>query len=216
MGILSYLRHLQSDQIEAVSRVAARAFQEDPLFKYYYPDSTERKSKAITKCKHLILLGIMSGEVHITSSNFEGVAVWAPYGIKDQKRDNQSKEIIRRYRRTKREIFSEEKYQQNAIIFNSLHKEHANFPHWELIMIAVDSLHQGNGYASMLLRPKLRELDKQNLHCYVNIHNENNVALYEHFGFKLVGEIRVPNSNVISYGMLRNKKQSSESKSHFL
>ena len=53
MGILSHLRHLQNDQIEAVSRVAARAFQEDPLFKYYYPNIIERKIKAVTKCEML-------------------------------------------------------------------------------------------------------------------------------------------------------------------
>jgi len=52
------------------------------------------------------------------------------------------------------------------------------------------------------------EIDKQNLPCYLNTQNVNNVSLYEHFGFELVGEIKVPNSNVNYYGMLRNKKKS--------
>jgi predicted GNAT family N-acyltransferase len=58
-----------------------------------------------------------------------------------------------------------------------------------------------------LIRSKLREIDKQNLPCYLQTQNENNVSLYEHFGFKFVGEKKFPNSNVYSYGMLRNKKK---------
>jgi len=211
MSKLNHLKRLQNDQIGAASRVAARAFQNDPLFVYCFPDLDERKIKAVIHCEYMILLGILSGEVFTTSSNIEGVAVWHAYDIKDQKIGKQSKEIIRRLRRVKRENFSDrlfaEKYSINAEIYNSLHNEHTKFPHWELIMITVDPLHQGEGYASMLLRPKLREFDKQNLPCYLNAQNENNVSFYEHFGFELVGKTKVPNSNFYHHGMLRNKKK---------
>ena len=46
-----HLKRLQEDQIEAASRVAARAFQDDPLFVYYYPDPIERKIKSVTRCE---------------------------------------------------------------------------------------------------------------------------------------------------------------------
>ena len=211
MSILSHLKRLQKDQIEAASRVAARAFQNDPLSVYYYPDPIERKIKTVTKCEYLILLGIISGEVYITSSDIQGIAVWNTYGIKDQTIGKQSKEIIRKLRKVKRKMFSDrlfsEKYGITSEIYNSLHNKHANFPHWDFMMLTVDPLHQGKGYASMLIKPKLREIDKQNLPCYLETQNENNVSLYEHFGFELVGEIKVPNSNVNCYGMLRNKKK---------
>ncbi len=210
MSKLNHLKRLQNDQIEAASRVAARAFYDDPLFVYCFPDLNERKIKAVTHCEYMILLGILSGEVFITSSNIEGVAVWHAYDIKDQKIEKQSKEIIRRLRRVKRENFSDrlfaEKFSIYAEINISLHNEHVNFPHWYFIMLAVDPLQQGKGHGSMLIRAKLRELDKQNLPCYLDTQNENNVSLYEHFGFELVGEVKVPDSNVKFYGMLRNKK----------
>ena len=211
MSKLNHLKRLQNDQIEAASRVAARAFQNDPLSVYYYPDPIERKIKTVTKCEYLILLGIISGEVYITSSDIQGIAVWNPYGIKDQTISKQSKEIIRKLRKVKRKMFSDrlfsEKYGITSEIFISLHNEHANFPHWHFTMLTVDPLHPGKGYASMLIKPKLREIDKQNLPCFLETQNENNVSLYEHFGFELVGEIKVPNSNVNYYGMLRNKKK---------
>ena len=58
----------------------------------------------------------------------------------------------------------------------------------------------------MLIRTKLRELDERNLPCYVITQNENNISLYEHFEFLLIGNTNVPNSNINYYGMLRNKK----------
>ena len=210
MSILSHLKRLQNDQIEAASRVAARAFQDDPLSVYYYPDPIERKKKTVIRCEYMILLGILSGEVYTTSNDIEGISIWHTYDIKDQKIGKQSKEIIRRLRRVKRKMFSDhlfaEKYSIVSEIYNSFHNKYANFPNWDLIMITVDPLHQGTGYASMLIKPKLKEIDKQNLPCYLETQNENNVSLYEHFGFELVGEIKVPNSNVNYYGMLRNKK----------
>ncbi|MFX1374592.1 MAG: hypothetical protein ACFFA0_02160 [Promethearchaeota archaeon] len=42
------------------------------------------------------MTGIVSGEVYITSSNIEGVAVWHPYRIKNQIINRKSKEFRNR------------------------------------------------------------------------------------------------------------------------
>ncbi len=211
MSELNLLKRLPEDQIEAASRVAARALHDDPLSIYCYPDPIEKKIKSVIQCETLIILGILSGEVYTISGDIQSVAVWNPYRITDLKISKQSKEIIRKLRKLRREMPSDrlftERYGIVTEIFNSLHNEHANFPHWYLTIIAVDPLHQGKGYASMLLRAKLREIDKQNVPCYLNTQNENNVPLYEHFGFELVGKTKVTNSNFYYHGMLRNKKK---------
>ena len=212
MSELNHLKRLQIDQIIKASEVTARAFYDDPAFVYCFPDPIERKIKSVTFCEYLILLGMLSGEVYITSSDIEGIAVWHAYNIKDQKIVKQSKEVVRRMRRVKRKNYSDplfvERYSINAKIINSLHDEYANFPNWELVIIGVDPPLQGKKYGGRLIKEKLRELDKQNLPCYVNTQNEKNVSLYEHFGFELVGKAKVPNSNVYHYGLLRNKKKS--------
>ncbi len=210
MSILNHLKRLQNDQIEEASRVAARAFQNDPLTAYYYPDPIERKIKTVIWCEYMILLGILSGEVYTTSNDIEGVIVWNAFRIKDQTIGKQSKEIIRKLRKVKREFFSDslflERYGIVSQIHESFHKKYANFPHIGLTMFVVDPLYQGKGYANILIKPKLIELDKQNLPCYLDTQNKKNVSFYKHFGFELVGEIMVPNSNVNFYGMLRKKK----------
>ena len=85
MGELYQLKRLHEDQIEDASRVLGRAFQDDPLFVYCIPDPIEREIKTANHCEWLILLGIINGEVYTSSSNIEGVAIWHPYNIKDQK-----------------------------------------------------------------------------------------------------------------------------------
>ena len=108
-------------------------------------------------------------------------------------------------------MFSDPQYTEKFVIiseiFNSLRNEYAKFSHWYLALIAVDPLHQGKGYASRLIKAKLREIDKQNLPCYLNAQNQDNLSLYEHFGFELVGKTKVPNSNFYYHGMLRKKKK---------
>lgn len=211
MTELYHLKYLPENKIEAACKVAARAMQDDPIFVKFYPDPIERAHKNFIRCKNMILVGILSGEVYITSNNIEGISVWNPHEIKDWTIGKQSKEILRESRKVRREIYSDREYairtSTSMQIFNSLKDEYANFPHWYLTFIGVDPVHQGKGYASMLLRAKLSELDKQRLPCYLNTQNEEILPIYEHFGFKLVGKKQVPNTDIYYYGMLRNKKK---------
>jgi len=205
------LKRLSEDQAKAASEVAARAFQDDPYLAYYFPNPIERKIKSAILCEYTILRVILSGEVFITSSDIEGVAVWHAYEIKDQKIGKQSKEIIRRIRKVRREVFSDslflERYGIITEKWDLLRNKHANFPLWELDIIAVDPIHQGKGYGSKLLRMKLSELDKLNSPCYLSTLNERNIEFFEHFGFEIVDKVVIPNSELKLRAMIRKKKK---------
>ncbi len=90
----------------------------------------------------MILVGFLSREVYITSSDIEGVAVWNPHEIKDWRIGKQSKEIIRETRKVRRELYSDpesaNRTSASMEIFNSLQNDQANFPHWYLTLITVD------------------------------------------------------------------------------
>lgn len=210
MSELYHLKRLNEDQIEEASGVLARAFQDDPLFAYLYPDPIERKIRSVTYCEFVILNGILYLDVYITSNDIEGIALWRAYNIKDQKIEIQSKEIKRRMRKVKRESFSDRLFNERYGVFTEVtsffENKHANFPHWELFIIGVDPIHQGKGYASKLLRMKLAEIDKQNLPCYLHTENERNIKLYEHFGFEIVDHASIPNSELKAWAMIRKKK----------
>ena len=78
--------------------------------------------------------------------------------------------------------------------------------HWFLQAIGVSPQYQGKGYASKLLRPMLLRIDKEGLPCYLETLEEQNVRLYEHFGFKVIEESNVPNTNLTNWAMLRDIK----------
>ncbi|MFX1500585.1 MAG: GNAT family N-acetyltransferase [Promethearchaeota archaeon] len=211
MAELYHLERLREDQIEEASRVLGRAFQDDPAFIYIFPDPIEGNARIVNHCELMILTGIISGEVYITSSDIEGVAVWHPHRIKDHIINKPSKEIKQRLRKTSRINVKDPIYMERNGIFaeivNSIQNEHANFPHWYLNIIGVDPIHQGKGYGSKLIKMKLAEIDEQNLPCYLHTEKERNVKIYEHFGFEVIDHAKIPNSELESWSMIRKKKK---------
>ncbi|MFX0002797.1 MAG: GNAT family N-acetyltransferase [Candidatus Hodarchaeota archaeon] len=207
MSELHQVQRLREDQVEIASKVLAQAFQDDPLFVYLYPDPIKRKIGSVIHCEFLILTGILYMEGYITSNDIEGIALWRAYNIKDHKIEIESKEIKRRVRKVKKENFSDPLFVERYGIFTEVQSyfenKYANFPHWELMIIGVDPIHQGKGYGSKLLRMKLVEIDKQNLSCYLHTENERNVGFYEHFGFELIDKKKVPNADFYFHAMLR-------------
>ncbi len=77
-------------------------------------------------------------------------------------------------------------------------------PHWYLGLLAVDPRHQGQGHASALLRPVLGRLESERLPCYLETHRQENVSLYEHFGFRVLETVELPGSSVRQWCMLKN------------
>ena len=67
----------------------------------------------------------------------------------------------------------------------------------------VDPGCRGRGYRSLLIRAKLAELDKQNVPCYLETMKEKNVSIYRHFGFEVVEEGIIPDTDVPMWAMLR-------------
>jgi ribosomal protein S18 acetylase RimI-like enzyme len=76
-------------------------------------------------------------------------------------------------------------------------------PHWYLFIIGVDPDFLGRGYASQLIKPMLTRIDREQLQCYLDTKNEENVGLYQRFGFKILKEYQIPGSNVRNWSMLR-------------
>ena len=87
---------------------------------------------------------------------------------------------------------------------DAVHSRLAPFKHWFLQAIGVDSQFQGRGYASRLLRPMLSRIDEEGLPCYLETLEEQNISLYEHFGFKVIEESGVPDSCLTNWAMWRD------------
>jgi ribosomal protein S18 acetylase RimI-like enzyme len=75
-----------------------------------------------------------------------------------------------------------------AHIDGYMRKKHLRRPHYYLFMIGVDPAEQGKGHGGLLLR-RLNELaDSARIECYLETDRQENVALYERFGYQVTTE----------------------------
>ena len=74
--------------------------------------------------------------------------------------------------------------------FETYHPEDA----WYLAFIAVDPAKQGQGIGSFLLKEALKMIDKKGDRAYLEASNERNKALYERYGFEMIGKVQTEDS----------------------
>ena len=200
------LIHLDKAQIKPAAEMLARAFQDDQLYTYFFPNLIERKTKLHVFFEGSLRYGIVYGEVYTTSSNLEGVAFWLPsekgFTIWRMIRSGFLSLLLRSGKKVISKMMAFSDYA------SPIHKSHTPFRHWYLMYIGVESMFQGKGYASALIKPMLTRIDQEYLPCFLETQNEKNVHIYQNFGFKVVEVGTIPGTNINHWAMLRDKKNS--------
>ena len=199
---LSGLIRLEKSQLRPAAEMVARAFQDNPLSVYFFPDASERKDKLPYLFQFMITYGLLYGEAYATSPNLEGVAVWLPSKkVRMTRRGDIGSEGLSRLFKVERETAAKWKSFDDYVA--SLHKRHVPFRHWYLQLLGVDPAYQGKGYSGALLKAMFTRIDKEHLPCFLEADEEGNVSLYQHYGFEVVEEGVVPGSEVTIWAMLR-------------
>ena len=182
------------------SFTAARAFADDPKTVYFIPSAIKRTNLHYAFEYFLRTAVYGHEEAYTTSPNCEGVAIWSHSKKKvpfwAPVKANPLPSLRCGWR------FISGQMTANRLSME-IKKQYAPPRHMYLALLAVDPAHHGKGYASALLKPMLSRLDKDNLPAYLETQNMKNVAMYQHFGFKLVHETVMPNTTLPIYCMLR-------------
>lgn len=87
-----------------------------------------------------------------------------------------------------------------------LKKELTGHNDWYLFNLSVKKDAQGKGIATKLLTPMLQFCDEERTVAYLETNKDENVAIYQHYGFDLMSEGLVPTSSVRHYAMVRRPK----------
>ena len=193
---LTGLVRLAKAQIKRASEVLARSFQDNPLTTYWIPDEAERKSMLHYIHESALRYAVLDGEVYATSPALEGVALWLL-----PEKAGEPPPSMSTTRKVKSDVWK--RVIHSSDFASLIHKRHTRFPHWYLWIIGVDPKFQGKGYASALLRPMLARIDQEHLPCYLETETEKNVPLYQHYGFEIIEETVIPDSEVSHWSMLR-------------
>jgi ribosomal protein S18 acetylase RimI-like enzyme len=193
---------LEKAHIKRASLMLTRAFADDQMNAYAYSDTAEREAKMPYRFEVILRYSLRYGRAYATSPQLEGVAVWLrsetaslPFwrlvlsGALVSKL-KVGKEVSRRTK-------------QLLGYIGAKHKELVPGSHWYLRLLGVDPEFQGKGHASRLIRVMLPKVDEEGLPCYLETDTERNVAVYEHFGFKVIEEFVVPETTVKFWAMLR-------------
>ena len=201
------LVRLDKSQVKSAANVLARAFQDDPIFAYVFPNASERMDRLPHILRMFVHHGVLYGEVYATSPNLEGITVWLP----SEKADMSPWRMVRsgifsmmlkmiKEGISKKEIGRAWRYTKYA---TAMHKRLAPFRHWYLQFIGVAPEFQGKGYAGFLLKPMFARMDREHLHCYLATQNQQVVSIYQHYGFRVIEEGTIPGTEITHWAMLR-------------
>jgi hypothetical protein len=183
--------------------MVAEAMAADPLQVAFAPDAARRRRVTRAMYSLVIRRAILQGNAFAPPGGTDAIALWEPPSgagpepvaplIGDGLRVLGAAGPARAWAMARFFRFS-----------LTLHHRHAPGPHWYLALVAVHPRRQGTGLAGALLRPVLSAIEARGLPCYLETHAERNVALYEHYGFRVAEVALDPTTGVRQWCMLRS------------
>lgn len=175
--------------IGALSKVLARAFHDDPVMRWMFPDERTRRRRlprlfaALTRHHHLSRGGV---EVAAHTDGIGAVALWDPPGTWQESRAEWLRSgpamLLAMGAAVRRGMIADE----------LMKKHHPEEPHWYLAIIGSDPTVRGGGYGQALMHSRLDRCDAEHAPAYLESSNPVNVPYYQRFGFEVTGEVELP------------------------
>ncbi len=196
-----YLVKVNINDLEKASLIFANAMFKDPLHAYFFPNEDSRYIKLTRLYKFKLKLDFNS--LYTTSNSLEGFVLWK--GSKKNKFQFSIFDLLRGVILILsigiNPVIKMVQYQK---WITRLHKLYLKKSYCCLDVIVIDPSFQGKGFSSILIKPKLLALSLNNEIAFLETQNKHNVEVYEHFGFKLIYQEKLPKTEIISYGMIKS------------
>lgn len=182
---MTSVRNAVATDVPALVETLARAFDDDPVSCYIFPDP-ERRPRGLRRFFRLQLRHayLPRGEVYTTEER-RGAALWlTPDSPRPGLRDlvNQLPMVPLLGRRLV----------PTLELIGILERRHPRGRHYYLATLGTDPDWQGRGIGSALLQPVLSRCDEEGIPAYLESSKERNVPFYRRHGFEVRGEVRVP------------------------
>jgi GNAT superfamily N-acetyltransferase len=201
---LDNLVPLTKAQLKPAAEMVARAFRDEPLGVYLFPDLAEREKKLPGIFRSRLIYGLLYGGA-VVFPNLEGVVVWVP--------SERSHRTLWRDIRSGRTamLFSlgrkaRARWKALGAYVGAMKKRHVPAAYCYGLLLAVDPAYQGQGYGGALLKAVLAEADREHRPCYLETLSQRDVSFFEHFGFSVVEEGLLPGTELKLWAMMREKK----------
>ena len=195
-----FVRPATSADVKVLAAVLARAFYDDPPLTWLLPDPATRLGR-VTRM-FATVIGIESlryGGVDVACDGEKilGGAIWLPPGHRRAGFREQIQAVPHHVRALAAALGRAARYGR------ALEGAHPKEPHWYLKAIGIDPAWQGLGLASPLLRSRLNRCDRYGQPAYLEAGKPDGVSLYEHFGFRRIGDLGMPEGAPLMAAMWR-------------
>ncbi|MFC0600409.1 GNAT family N-acetyltransferase [Streptomyces palmae] len=191
------------EHVGELSAVLARAFHEDPVMSWIFPDPEVRR-RALPKVFSTMLRHqhLRHGASEFTtdgSGRITGGALWDPPGHWKEPAWRELLALPSYIRASGRGSA------RAAAFMGAMQKIHPAEPHWYLSIVGTDPdpRVRGQGSGTALLRSRLDRCDEAGLPAYLESTNPVNVTYYERFGFTVVQEVTAPRGGPVISTMWR-------------
>jgi hypothetical protein len=184
---------------ESVGAVLARAFQEDPVMSWLFPDAPDRRLRLLrffvnsverVNRGHRLIFGV---------NDLHSAALWDPPGtwrltLWDQIRLAPAMLSTFGFR-----IFLVLK------MLAQLERHHLAEPHYYLFAIGTEPELQCQHLGTTLMTPMLERCDREGLPAYLESSNPRNEPFYRRLGFAVTGEVQLPANEAPSIKLMRRE-----------
>ena len=178
---------LREQDLPSAAQALSRAFHDDPLQSYVFPDPAERIARSPAHFTPLLRYGLLFGEVLTNGGECAGAAVWLgpnAWEVTPERAEAAGLDVL------PQEIgqAAAERFLTALTSIEPCHRSDVPPAHWYVMVVGVAPEARGLGLGRALLQPIMDRADSSGLPCYLETAQPDNVAFYEHLGFQRIVE----------------------------
>ena len=178
------VRLARRDDFGPLAEMLARAFYDDPVTSWFYPDAGRRMRHA-RRFFAIRQRQLADQELIYTTPELSGAALWAGPG---------------RWREDLRQSLMLlpmlpvllPRIVRSTHAVREIERRHPVRPHYYLSVLGTEPQQQGGGIGSALLGPVLQRCDTDGVGAYLESSKESNVDFYVRHGFSVTERIELP------------------------
>jgi ribosomal protein S18 acetylase RimI-like enzyme len=192
------VRKARADEIAPLSQVLARAFEDDPVSAWVFPNSADRLRRMELMYRLMAVPDALGEDECYTTGDYAGVALWAPAG-KAKPGLAESLRLIPTVARVCG------RHTPRAVrVLSFMESKFPEEPHAHLMFLGTEPERQGQGVGSLLLRQNLARLDREGIPAYLEASTARNRALYLRHGFVDMDRMQLPGGGPRLWRMWRD------------
>ena len=178
------VRAAPPDELATLAAVLGRAYADDPVWSWVYPQP-DRSRRIARMFRALLRATLDRGATVLTDEARRGAAIW-------QRSDARSLGVLGSGRVAAAMIASGARVRRGQAVMRAIEQRHPRDPHWYLAVLGTDPAHWGEGVGSGLVRHVLDDPAHADEPAYLETETAANVPFYARHGFRVVGELDVP------------------------